>query len=122
MVILEQYKEIENSNISKYIFNINQRKDTLLQLFLIIQDYYLNKSDIYDGYSNNIIKMNLFMFYKISKIIQENFNHTYYYLSNEELEKIKLYEKKTNGEPICQDENGKYIYIDEFFKIFNSIS
>lgn len=122
MVILEQYKEIENSDISKYIFNINQRKDTLLQLFLIIQDYYLNKSDIYDVYSNNIIKMNLFMFYKISKIIQENFNHTYYYLSNEELEKIKLYEKKTNGEPICQDENGKYIYIDEFFKIFNSIS
>ncbi len=122
MVILQKYKEIKNSNISKYLFNINERKDTLLQLLLKIQDYYLNKSDLYEGYLNDIMKMDLFMFYKISKIIQDNFNDSYYYLSNEEIEKVTIYEKKTSGLPICQYEDGIYIYIDEFFKIFNSIS
>ena len=95
MVNLSNFKKTHRF-ISELIFNekyyINDTVDDIKTLMFHLYNYLYHLESTFDSYYNDKISIELYMYFKVSELIIENFNVDFK-LSNDEIYKMKTNNK-----------------------------
>ena len=122
MVNLSNFKKTHRF-ISELIFNekyyINDTVDYIKTLMFHLYNYLYHLESTFDSYYNDKISIELYMYFKVSELVIENFNVDFM-LSNDEIYKMKTNQKYyEEGYIICIDNVDNELTLKQFFNHFH---
>jgi len=122
MVNLSTFKKTHRF-ISELIFNdkyyINDMACNIKTLMLHLYNYLYHHESTFDSYYDDKISIELYMYFKVSELIIENFNVDFG-LSNEEIYKMKRNQKYYGeGYTICLDKDDNEFTLNQFFNHYH---
>jgi hypothetical protein len=122
MVNLSNFKKTHEF-ISDLIFNkdsyINDFSGDIKTLMLYLYNHLYHLESTFDNYHDDKISIELYMYFKVSELIIDNFNVDFV-LSNDEIYKMKTNQKYYDeGYIICLDNDNNGFTLKQFFNHFH---